>query len=182
MIDNWLFGGEWQDSWAAAQRMAESILVNQVEANASDVNENAVQFLVDWVLSNKPFFSGSDIGPDYGHFDESGNTVYILPSIFNQAIEEKGKFPSARKVANYLAEQELIGVSVDKKSGKKQNSVVKRYKGRSMRMIEFYIGKLAERRDETSDTAWGQGSAAPTPSWYQQGITESPDDDSDLPF
>ena len=182
MLDNWLFGGEWQDSWAAAQRMAENILVNQVEANASDVNENAVQFLVDWVLSNKPFFSGNDICPDYGHFDESGNTVYILPSMFNQAIEEKGKFPSARKVANYLAEQGLIGTSVDKKTGKKKNSVTKWRKGRNVRFIEFYMGKISERRDETSDTAWGQGNAAPMPTWYQQTLSESTEDDSDLPF
>ena len=182
MIDNWFFGADWKTAWAAAQRMAENIMVNQVEANASDVNENAVQFLVDWVLSNKPFFSGSDIGPDYGHFDESGNTVYILPSIFNQAVEKTGGFPSARKLANYLAEQDLIGVSVDNKTGKKKNSVVKRYKGRSMRMIEFYIGKLAERRDETSDMAWGQGNVAPRPTWYQQELTEDADDDSDLPF
>ena len=38
---------------AEAKRMAASILINQVEANTTDVNENAVQFIVDWVLANR---------------------------------------------------------------------------------------------------------------------------------
>jgi len=49
LIDEWFFGGNPRESVAEAKRMAASILINQVEANTTDVNENAVQFIVDWV-------------------------------------------------------------------------------------------------------------------------------------
>ena len=183
MIDNWFFGADWKTAWAAAQRMAESILVNQVEANASDVNENAVQFLVDWVLSNKPYFSGGDIGPEYGYFDASGNTVYILPSIFNQALEKAG-FTSPRKVRSYMAEQGLIATSEMESGGKRKKrfTVKQWHKGRATDFIEFHIGKLSEKIDQTNDATMYRNDA--TQGWRQQTLAElsEPDDDSDLPF
>ena len=78
----------------------------------------------------------------------------------------------------------MIGVSVDK-SGKKHNSVIKRYKGRATRFIEFYIGKISEQTDETND-AWNEKytkNPALPETWHQQGLEDmSEDDDGDLPF
>lgn len=56
LIDYWFFGAGKEAAWDRAKRMARNILVDQVEGNATDVNENAVQFIVDWVLSNKAYF------------------------------------------------------------------------------------------------------------------------------
>ena len=84
LIDTWFFGGEWSASWATAKQMAADILVNQVESNATDVNENAVQFIVDWVLSNKAYFGSNTVGTCLGFTSETGNTAYIYPSMLNQ--------------------------------------------------------------------------------------------------
>ena len=184
LIDSWFFGGAWPDSWAKAKKMAESIMVNQVEANATDVNENAVQFMVDWVLANRTCFTGGDIGPDYGHFDISGNTVYILPSIFNQALEKAG-FTSPQKVKNYMADNGLIRTSEEKRGGKvvKRLTVKQRHKGRSTQLVEFYIGKFSEQVDETNDATEYRNNAPSPGEWHQQDFSELPDDDNtDLPF
>ena len=53
LIDHWFFGATKEAAWARAKRMAGNILVDQVEGNATDVNENAVQFIVDWVLPTR---------------------------------------------------------------------------------------------------------------------------------
>ena len=39
-----------QESWDRAKRMAASILQEQIAAASGDVNENAVQFITDWVI------------------------------------------------------------------------------------------------------------------------------------
>ena len=47
------------------------------------MNENAVQFNVDWVLANKAFFSPQTIGTCYGMMSGEGEVAYIFPSILN---------------------------------------------------------------------------------------------------
>lgn len=178
MIDSWIFDGAKNDtphaatgiiseileplglseaSWVAAKRMAANILVEQVENNAMDVNENATQYIVDWVLSNKAYFGANAIGTCLGMTSESGDTVYIFPSMLNQALTKAGYSP--RKTMKYLADQGLIASSTDK-TGKKTYSIIRRFGARTCRFIEFYLGKLSQSHDPIED--------------FQ-------DDDSDLP-
>lgn len=182
LIDEWFFGGTAESSLEAAKKMAASILVNQVEANATDVNENAVQFIVDWVLANKAYFGANAIGTCLGFTNESGNIAYIFPSMLNQALAKAGYSP--RKTMKYLAEAGLVGTDVDKKTGRKQYSVMKWFGTRSTRFVEFYIGKIAENKDaiDDADEIASGNSVAPPDSYEQQSFTDLTGNDPELPF
>jgi len=174
------------ESWARAKRMAANILIDQVESNSMDVNENATQFIVDWILSNKAYFGTNAIGTCLGMLSESGNTVYIFPSMLNQALTKAGYSP--RKTMKYLAEQGLISSTTDK-SGKKIYSTIKWFTNRSCRFVEFFLGKLSEKKDGIDDFEELHGESDVLPKeWEQQAIgqqtqfTEITDSDEDLPF
>lgn len=186
MVDKWFFGGSEVTSWAMAQQMAADILLNQVESNTMDVNENATQFIVDWVLSNKAYFGPNAVGTCLGFTSESGNTAYIFPSMLNQALSKAGYSP--RKTMKYLADQGLIGTEVDPKTRKKVYSVRKWFLNRTTRFVEFHIGKISEQKDPVDDTDEMENASQypPTPQGYeyqQEQFHEIPDDEcGDLPF
>lgn len=149
MIDQLFFGGTKESAWEAAKAMATNILVNQVESNAMDVNENAVQFVTDWVLSNKAYFGTNAVGTCLGFTSESGNTAYIFPSMLNQVLAKAGYSP--RKTMKYMAEQGLIGTELNKATGKKEYAVRKWFETRTARFVEFHIGKISEKKDPVDD-------------------------------
>ena len=183
LIDEWFFGGNPRESVAEAKRMAASVLINQVEANTTDVNENAVQFIVDWVLANRSYFGANAIGTCLGFTSETGNTAYIFPSMLNQALTKAGYSP--RKTMKYMAEKDLIATDIDRKTGKRQYSLIKRFGTRVARFVEFYIGKLAENKDAIDDAdELDDGSVLPE-AWKQEsfgGFREIDGGDEDLPF
>lgn len=182
LIDEWFFGGNHRESVAEAERMAASILINQVEANTTDVNENAVQFIVDWVLANRSYFGANAIGTCLGFTSETGNTAYIFPSMLNQALTKAGYSP--RKTMKYMAERDLIGTDTDRKTGKKQYSIIKWFGTRSARFVEFHIGKLAENKDTIDDADEISDSDLPE-TWRQEsfgGFREIEGTDEELPF
>lgn len=182
LIDEWFFGGNPRESVAEAKRMAASILINQVEANTTDVNENAVQFIVDWVLANRSYFGANAIGTCLGFTSESGNTAYIFPSMLNQALTKAGYNP--RKTMKYMAEKDLIGTDTNRKTGKKQYSIIKWFGTRSARFVEFHIGKLAENKDAIDDADEISDSDLPE-TWRQEsfgGFREIEGTDEELPF
>lgn len=182
LIDEWFFGGNPRESVAEAKRMAASILINQVEANTTDVNENAVQFIVDWVLANRSYFGANAIGTCLGFTSETGNTAYIFPSMLNQALTRAGYSP--RKTMKYMAERDLIGTDTDRKTGKKQYSIIKWFGTRSARFVEFHIGKLAENKDAIDDAEEISDSDLPE-TWRQEsfgGFREIEGTDEELPF
>ena len=133
------------ESWMRAKQMAAAILKEQMNADIGDVNENALQYVVDWVLQNRLYFGEKAIGTCLGTFSESGNTVYIFPSALNQALTKAGYSP--RKTLKYMADRDLI-TTVERKDHKgKLYQVVKRFDNRSCRFVEFSIGKLSEKED-----------------------------------
>lgn len=183
LIDEWFFGGNPRESVAEAKRMAASILINQVEANTTDVNENAVQFIVDWVLANRSYFGANAIGTCLGFTSETGNTAYIFPSMLNQALTKAGYSP--RKTMKYMAEKDLIATDIDRKTGKRQYSLIKRFGTRVARFVEFYIGKLAENKDAIDDADELDDSSDLPEAWKQEsfgGFREIDGGDEDLPF
>ncbi len=182
LIDTWFFGGEWAVSWASAKQMASDILVNQVESNATDVNENAVQFIVDWVLSNKAYFGPNTVGTCLGFTSETGNTAYIFPSMLNQALT-KARY-SYRKTMKYMADQDLIGCTIRKDTRKKDYSVSKWFGNRSARFVEFYIGKLSKAEDPVDDAEElaDARAAAAAPEWEQQQFHPIDGEGEELPF
>ena len=184
LIGQWFFGEDPEDAAAAAKRMAASILVNQVEANASDVNENAVQAIVDWVLANKSYFGASAIGTCLGFFSDTGNTAYIYPSLLNQMLTKAGYSP--RKTLKYMADKGLIASDISKSTGVKQYSVIKWFGTRTSRFVEFYLGKISENKDaidDADDLPGSNASESDYPDGGQQlGFQEIDDGDSELPF
>lgn len=163
MIDTWFFSGKNKEdpdlegekpeqilevseqSWERAKQMAAAILQEQMNADTGDVNENAVQYVVDWVLQNRLYFGEKAIGTCLGTFSESGNTAYIFPSALSQALTKAGY--SSRKTLKYMADKGLI-TSKDRTDNKgKTYQVTRRFDNRVCKFIEFFIGKLSEKED-----------------------------------
>lgn len=156
LIEEWFFKGKempdsdsleiGRKSWERSMDMAKAIMEELMSSTAGDTNENAVQFISDWVISNKAAFGEKAIGTCLGKMSESGNVVYLFPSLLQRALTQEGY--SAQKTLAYMAEKELI-TSVARKDHKgKTYSVVKRFDGRLCRFVEFFIGKLSEKVDE----------------------------------
>ena len=163
MIDTWFFGGRYKElgenaeieekalqidpsSWERSQTMAKAIIEEQMSAEAGDVNENAVQFITDWVISNKLYFGVRAVGTCLGDMAPSGNIAYIFPSKFNEALKNAGFSP--RKTLKHMAERGLV-TSEERKDHEGRNyTIVRKFEGRSCRFIEFNIGALAEKTDE----------------------------------
>lgn len=135
-----------QESWDRAKDMAAAILKEQMSAESGDVNENAVQFITDWVVSNRIYFGEKAIGTCLGYMSESGNVAYIFPSILNQALTKAGYSP--RKTLKYMADKGLIDVKDENDSSTKRYSVVRRFDGRLCRVIAYHIGKESEADDD----------------------------------
>lgn len=200
MIDTWFFSDqdkEDQDqedgkqeqilevseqSWERAKQMAAAILQEQMNADTGDVNENAVQYVVDWVLQNRLYFGEKAIGTCLGTFSESGNTAYIFPSALSQALTKAGY--SSRKTLKYMADKGLI-TSKDRTDNKgKTYQVTRRFDNRVCKFIEFFIGKLSEKEDAIDIEDDDEKDA---PKYEQQSLPGMDgfipvDDGYDLPF
>lgn len=171
IIDTWLFeGSEWlhryevgeidtkeakdnpealqivPESWERAKEMARSILKEQMDADVGDVNENATQYIIDWILSNKDSFGERVYGTCLGLIQ--GPEVYIFPSMLTQALTKAGY--SSRKTMKYLADKNLIGTTTSKSGGTK-NSVFKWFNNRQCRFVEFHLGKLVKESEPAVD-------------------------------
>lgn len=214
MIDSWFFSGENRDqeeakcdqseeksdqksqkrnetlqirndSWERAKKMAASILQEQMNSDTGDVNENAVQFIVDWVLSNRLYFGEKAIGTCLGTTSESGNIVYIFPSTLNQALTKAGYSP--RKTLKYMAERGLI-TSVERSDHKgKTYQITKRFDNRMCRFVEFFIGKLSEKEDPLDIDDEDEQPQKAEPKYHQESFADADgfipvDDGSKLPF
>ena len=197
MVDTWFFADEVaefdpeskelviaQASWERAKVMAQNILQEQMSSDVGDVNENAVQFVVDWVTSNKAYFGEKAIGACLGCMSESGNIAYIFPSVLNQALSKAGYSP--RKTLKYMADMGYIS-SVERQDHKgKTYTMTRRFDSRVCRFVEFFIGKLAEKQDDLDDD--GEEEKKPeTPKYEQQSFADQDGfmpvgDDIDLPF
>lgn len=134
------------ESWERAKEMARNILKEQMDADVGDVNENATQYIVDWILSNKDSFGERVYGTCLGLIQES--EVYIFPSMLTQALTKAGY--SSRKTMKYLADKNLIGTTTSKSGGTK-NSVFKWFNNRQCRFVEFHLGKLVKESEPAVD-------------------------------
>lgn len=136
------------ESWERAKEMARSILKEQMDADVGDVNENATQYIVDWILSNKDSFGENTYGTCLGIIE--GQNAYIFPSMLTQALAKAGY--SSRKTMKYLADKELIGTSISK-DGTSKNSVIKWFSNRSCRFVEFYLSKLVKEKNSQEEAS-----------------------------
>ena len=158
--------------------MAASILQEQIAAASGDVNENAVQFITDWVISNKAYFGEKAIGTCLGTMSESGNVAYIFPSTLNQALTKAGYSP--RKTLKYMADNGLIATANEGSDSKQRYSVKRRFDGRSCRFVEFKIGQFSEKDDDIESEADKYEQESFTDSDGFMSITEGMEEE--LPF
>jgi len=134
------------ESWERAKEMARSIIKEQMDADVGDVNENATQYIIDWILSNKDSFGERVYGTCLGLIQ--GSEVYIFPSMLTQVLTKAGYSP--RKTLKYLADKNLIGTMTNKNGGTK-NSVFKWFNGRQSRFVEFHLGKIVKESEPAVD-------------------------------
>ena len=159
MIDTWIFKDCADDesapgvkkpleipkeSWDRAVAMAKSIIQEQMAAGVADVNENATQYIVDWVLSNRQYFGEKAIGTCLGTMSADQGTVYIFPSILNSTLTKAGYSP--RKTMKYLADNGII-TSVSKPNGGKEYCVRKWFDNRTCRFVEFDLKRFSKPVD-----------------------------------
>lgn len=192
LIDDWFFSEERQQdgmedkkalkirhgSWERAMKMAEAVIKEEMAAGARDVNERAVQFLADWVASNKASFGEDAIGICFGKMSEAGRVAYIFPAILRNALERAG-YP-ADKVLRYMAEKGLIASKERKDHGGKDYQVTHRFDGRPHKFYKFFIGKLLEE-DEREDAKEDVGGVDKDGQLTMDGFMKMPED-AELPF
>lgn len=159
LVDEWFFlGKEMPDSdmlsinrksWERAMDMAKAIMEELMSRTVGDTNENAVQFIADWVISNKSAFGEKAIGTCLGKMSESGNVAYLFPSHLRRALEQEGY--STQKTLAYMAEKGLIASAQRKDHKGKTFQVAHRFDGRVCKFVQFFIGKLSEKTDPIDD-------------------------------
>ena len=175
-----------KESWERAVQMAKAIIQEQLTAGVSDVNENATQFIVDWILSNRAQFGDKAIGTCLGTISHDQNKAYIFPSLLNQALTKAGYSP--RKTMKYLADKNIIA-SQPKKNGGREYSISKWFDNRSSRFVEFDIGRFSKaidplEEDEAAEAA-GIKEKPKAEEWQQLDFdTKSPfeEEETELPY
>lgn len=137
LVDQWIFGSTDQEaSEERAKAMAVNILEEQRSMNVEDVNENAVQFIMDWIVSNKNNFGLAVQGQCYGF--EEGGYVYILPTVLAKALASNHFSP--RKTTNYMAENHFLVVD---SSGK--HSIIKKWNNKVTRFVKLDITEIDKK-------------------------------------
>ncbi len=96
-------------AWDEAVELGTKIMENCKELQRADTIDRAWDFVIGWITSNKNRFV-PDSTPCYGKIEE--NTVYIIPNILRQALEENGFDYS--KVTRGFKDRELINTIQDK--------------------------------------------------------------------
>ncbi len=146
LVDVWIFGSKSEErSENRARSMADYVLAEQQAADAGDVNEHAVQYIVDWVLSNQNYFGSSAIGTCLGFMNNG--CAYIYPTTLNNVLSKAGYSP--RKTLKYMADKGYIGVGVE--AGKTLYSIRKYFNGKKCRMVEFKLSEFAGDIDPLTD-------------------------------
>lgn len=155
MLSRCIFGEDAETARMEVQHMAVCITADLAEQEQPDVNEQAAQYISDWISTNNNYFTDtSTIGQRYGCIEDG--TAFILPTILREALE-KGGF-SYRKTMNWLAEKQIVQIDP---RGKYQ--IVKKFGGRPVRMIAADLELLQNPPDD-------------------EGFTEVLTDKDDIPF
>ena len=110
----------------------------------ADVNENATQYIVDWILSNRMQFGEKAIGTCLGTISADQEKAYIFPSILNQTLTKAGYSP--RKTLKYMADNNII-TSKSQGNGSRVYSITKWFDNRTCRFVEFDLKRFSKPID-----------------------------------
>ena len=118
-----VFGAKAESAWDEAVNLGTQILQNCKELQKADTIDRAWDFVTGWITSNKNRFL-PDSTPCYGKIKQ--DTVYIIPNILRQALEENGFDYS--KVTRGFKDRGLINTTKDK-NGVTRMHISKRING-----------------------------------------------------
>ena len=156
--------------WNRSIQMAQTIIKEQMAAGVQDVNENATQYIVDWIISNRQYFGEKAIGTCLGTINSDTGKVYIFPTILNSTLSKAGYSP--RKTLKYLADNNIVA-STPKANGGKEYCVRKWFDGRVCRFIEFDLNRFSKPIDPLDEEeAAAAQEPQPEDEWRQVNLGE----------
>lgn len=139
LLEQWLYGRDYDNACRKTCAMIDRIVAALRSDEAKDVNEYAVQFVYDWIMSNVDSFGKGYKGARQLGFIE-GDSALIYPSIFSEALTKAGY--SSRKTQKYMAEQGYIETA-QSADGKTTTSVVRWVGKHTCRVISVDLKKIA---------------------------------------
>lgn len=157
----WIWGQERDIAIERAVEMGINILMTQPTDKDRDVNENALRYIIDWLLSNREQFTENSKGVRYG-FEQQGK-YFIIPSVLDDALKRMGY--TKTKTLRFLYE---IGVINRDRYGRGY-TVLKYMDTKRSRFVEFDFEKAVQLVQETDTTE-------------SEGFVDISDEDNDLPF
>ncbi len=146
LASKWIFNEEYDSMIMATEIMNKLKNVTEI-----DVIEQAYEFVCSWLVSNEMQFVNKDKynieirGEKYGVI-ECG-IYYVFPYILKRALEKEGF--SYRKTIQGFADRGKISTTYEKSERRYQ--VTKRLGDKVSKFIEFDLGEIDKKNDETSD-------------------------------
>jgi len=132
----WVFGLDEEKAFEEALALIETIVGMLETAAEADDGLRAYEYLMSWVAVHEQNFKGNVVGDRYGYI--VGNQLWILPSVFDEAMQKKGFNP--RRVKNDWADREWIEVIKNKKG--REFAVLKRHPNNYEKRDRFIVVKL----------------------------------------
>ena len=174
----WIFGEDERTARSNAMKMARALCDATLESDPDDVNDRALQFVQNWVLTNWKNFQGAENAPIYGWLED--DCICIVPSVLRAALED-AKF-SSRKSYKAFAEMGVLKIGSD---GKVVIPKRNRKAGVLLRVLVF--GKealIGEHRSESDDATVGDILSAKSENFSENEQSEFPilSGDEPLPF
>lgn len=136
----WIWGQDEESSIERAVKMGISILMTQPTDRERDVNEKALRYVIDWILSNKEQFADYANGTRYG-FEKQGK-YFIIPSVLDEALKRAGY--TKKKTLRYLCERGIV--SRDERT--RSYTVRASMDAKRSRFIEFDFEKAVQLTEE----------------------------------
>lgn len=127
----WVWGVPEEQAQTEMIRMAVAGVELLGAAQESDYIDRAWDFTIAWIASNDDRFRDKCHQEQYGNYDALSNQYWIVPSIYKKVLSEAGY--SVSRVLREFHEKGLI--EAQSAGGKLNYSIVKRWKGKLIRMI-----------------------------------------------
>lgn len=150
LVDQWLYGRSYSDACTAACRMLDAVVSSLRTDEARDVNEYAVQFVHDWIMSNADSFTSCPrSGRQLGVID--GDRALVYPSLLSDALVRARYSP--RKTLKYMAEHGMVATATEA-DGKITTSVIRWVDKRTCRVVDIDLKRaMPAQEDEERDVS-----------------------------
>ncbi|MDO4564824.1 MAG: DUF927 domain-containing protein [Clostridia bacterium] len=141
LASQWIFDGDYSAACRDTMAMLDSIIAKLKADEVQDVNEYARQYVADWIISNKDYFTPYCNGRQLGFFEDE--YVFVLPSLLSEALTKGGYSP--RKTMKHLAETgAIIPPQAGGSEGTTRYAGLRRFNGYPSRMLQIHMGQLTK--------------------------------------